>query len=325
MKQIMLIQTKTPTHNQSGSNSERSLFEETSRCDINYIYDKMIKETNKVLSKIKSNHQRVMSNDFNNNSRNKFFRTQFSTTNSFMNVFKAKKIDNKTTETLLKEINHESTEKKKKYSTLFNNLQKEAKNMNIKKNHQYTSLRLSKSKSKPNTLKSQQVISPSSSSSKMLSLKSTKNNSMKNSYIKNLVINKSTKTLFQSQNLVNKNNSISVHESVHLETTDEKGKNENIVFSKTSYKFNCFSDNEKKESNCNDKNTLVNQNILNSQSEVDYLKGTNKLIQTNNTTTQAIHKNSIMDNYCTYEKTESNLTKHNCGCNIINNFFCCKF
>lgn len=324
MKQIMLKKTNTPPHNQSCSSSERSIFEGTSRCDINYIYDKMIKETNKILSKIKSNHQRVMSNDFNNNSRNKFFRTQFSTTNSFMNTFKAKKIDNKTMETLLKEINHESTEKKKKYSTLFNNLQKEAKNINIKKNHQYTSLRLSKSKPKPNTLKSQQVISPSSSSSKMLSLKSTKNNSMKNSYIKNLVINKSTKTLFQSQNLVNKNNSISVHESVHLETTDEKGNNENIVFSNTSYKFNFFSDNDKKERNLNDKDVLGNQNILNSQSEVD-LKGTNKLIQTNNTTTQAIHKNSIMDNYCTYEKTESNLTKHNCGCNIINNVFCCKF
>ena len=72
MKPIMLIKTKSPPHNQSGSSSARSLFEESSRGDINNLYDKMIKETNKVLSKIKNNHRRIMSNDYNNNSRNKF-------------------------------------------------------------------------------------------------------------------------------------------------------------------------------------------------------------------------------------------------------------
>ena len=326
MKPIMLIKTMSPPHNQSGSSSTRSLFEESSRGDINNLYDKMIKETNKVLSKIKNNHRRIMSNDYNNNSRNKCVVSQFSITNDFMNAFKAKKIDNKTMEHLLKEINHESTEKKKKYSTLFNNLQKETKNINLKKNHQYTSLRLSKSKSKLNTLKSQKIISPSSSSNKMISLQSTKNNSMKNSESK-MIINKSTKSLFQSQNLalVNKNYSTSVQESLHLETTDEKAKNENIALSNTSYKFNLISDIEKQQNNLNHKNVLNSQNYSNSQNEVD-LKGTKKLIRTNNnTTTQTINKNTFMNNYCTYEKTESNLIKHNCGCNIINNFFCYKF
>ena len=149
---------------------------------------------------------------------------------------------------------------------------------------------------------------------------------LKNSESK-MIINKSTKSLFQSQNLalVNKNYSTSVQESLHLETTDEKAKNENIALSNASYKFNLLLDIEKQQNNLNHKNVLISQNYSSSQNEVD-LKGTNKLIQTNNnTTTQTINKKTFMNNYCTYEKTESNLIKHNCGCNIINNFFCYKF